>query len=369
MGGHDTPAPAGWLAIATLPKGERYIVVPPGGQPLDHERATSLAGAVDWHGEVHAVGEAARVWRASGWDPEQTAEEQYRLPAPWETPPPDHHPDGEVLDELAALFRADTTTGGEGYDEVRRMVAATGRDTVPIELEDSGEPDEAVYYLADGQPCVGTLRDYAHDYGLAQVGLLDVPEVVWTWSVVLTPDAPGGATWGWTDHPVEVTTTDEGYLVTVRALDQQVRYRLGDRGGPQNASRRVRAELRVNDLGDWVLVADGREVVSIIYDRGDPDDPTLIVWDGGDPTDRQAVYATPLAKLNASIEEHALAVVMAGERANDDPDLDTTDPAAVLAHVRDTVDVGALDWDDPKAWAYWWVLRAKWWVPGGESKQ
>jgi len=182
--------PAGWLVLATLPRGERYIVVPPDGRPVDRDQATDLAIAVDWHNGVHAVGEVVRVWRAAGWDPEADGYERYDLgeprPSPFLEPEPQAPPPGPRL------------------------------------------ASPQVYYLVDGQPTAGTVEDYIVAHALAQLDLHDVAEVVWTWHVVLTPDAPGGASWGWTVHTVESTSTDhDGQLIVeLSVLDHDITYLL-----------------------------------------------------------------------------------------------------------------------------------------------
>jgi hypothetical protein len=89
-----------------------------------------------------------------------------------------------------------------------------------------------VYFLVDRHPAVGTVEDYIVAHALAQHDVIDVPEVVWTWHVVLTPDAPGGASWGWTVHTVESTRRDLDGLpaVSLSLLDREVTYLMAAAG-------------------------------------------------------------------------------------------------------------------------------------------
>lgn len=181
---------AGWLVLATLPGGERFIVVPPDGQAADREQADDLASAVDLHSEVHAVGERVPVWRATGWHPEADGYERYDLPEPRQFP---------ILEDEPQA----TSSGPE-----------------------LSSPQ--VHFLVDGCPAVGSVEDYIVAHALAQLDLIDVPEVIWKWHVTLTPDAPGGASWGWAVHTVESTSTDHDGLrvVELSVLDMEVSYLL-----------------------------------------------------------------------------------------------------------------------------------------------
>jgi hypothetical protein len=189
-GDREPEVAARWLVVATLPGGERYVVVPPDGQAVDHEKATDLASAVDWHSSVHAVSEVVRVWRAAGWDPEADGCERYDLGEPRQSPFLEHEPQAPQP--------------GPGLSSSQ------------------------VFYLVDGEPTAGTVEDYIVAHAQAQLDLIEVPEVVWTWHVVLTPDAPGGASWGWTVHTVESTSTDHDglLLVELSVLDQDITYLL-----------------------------------------------------------------------------------------------------------------------------------------------
>ncbi len=119
-------------------------------------------------------------------------------------------------------------------EQPRNWSAATGR-YAPTgnPHEDSSPASGQVFYLVDGEPHLGGIADYARAHEMAHYVGLDVPDVVWTWNVVLTPDAPGGATWGWTYHHVEVTAepydNHDRATVVLRVLDQQASYRIDGR--------------------------------------------------------------------------------------------------------------------------------------------
>lgn len=112
----------------------------------------------------------------------------------------------------------------------RDWSAATDRHAPQV---DRPSASERVFYLVDGEPHSGSFADYARAHEHAHYAGLDVPDVIWTWTVVLTPDAPGGATWGWTYHHVEVTAEpyDEHDRATVvlRVLDHEASYRIDGR--------------------------------------------------------------------------------------------------------------------------------------------
>lgn len=191
MDSHDAPALAGWLVVATLPMGEHYVVLPADGHPVDQARAAVLARTVDWHRDVHAVGAAVRVWRAAERDANEGEGERYHLPTPWTGPV-------EV-----------STQPGEAPPIGR---AATSE----------------VFYLVDGAPFVGTVTDYARAHELAQLDVVDVPNVVWTWTVVPTAYAPGGVSWGWAYHYVDVEVSEDDdchTTVTLRFLGHRAQYR------------------------------------------------------------------------------------------------------------------------------------------------
>ena len=85
-----------------------------------------------------------------------------------------------------------------------------------------------VFYLVNGEPFAGATADYVRAHELAQLDLIDVPNVVWTWTVVLTPYAPGGVSWGWSVHYVDVNESegDDGLMtVTLRLLGHRAQYR------------------------------------------------------------------------------------------------------------------------------------------------
>lgn len=191
MDSHEVPALAGWLVVATLPMGERYVVMPADSQPVDQARATVLARSVDWHRDVHAVGEAVRVWRAADREADAPDGERYHLPMPWTGPV---------------------------------EVATEPGEAPPIGQGATSE----VFYLVNGEPFAGTVTDYVRAHELAQLDVVDVPNVVWTWKVVPTPYAPGGASWGWAYHyvDVEVSEDDDGHTtVTLRLLRHRAQYR------------------------------------------------------------------------------------------------------------------------------------------------
>jgi len=180
--------PTGWLVIASLPAGERRVVLPPNGQPLDDVTALDLARMVDWHDQVQAVGEAVPVWHAID-DPTGLDGDWAALPAPAPFP-----------------------------------VA----DLEPVELPPPGPPAVSqVFYIVDGEPHAGTVADYVHAHQLAALDVVDVPDWVFTWRISLLPYAPGGVMWGWSYHRVEVEITDhddDTRTVILRLLGQQAEY-------------------------------------------------------------------------------------------------------------------------------------------------
>jgi hypothetical protein len=112
--------------------------------------------------------------------------------------------------------------------------AATGqRDPAAVEPIETPQPVGQVFYLVDGEPYTGSFADYARAHQMAHYTGLDVPDVVWTWTLVLTPDAPGGATWGWAYHQVEVTrepyNEDDLGTVVLRTGDHEASYRIDGR--------------------------------------------------------------------------------------------------------------------------------------------
>jgi hypothetical protein len=198
MSENETRVAAGWLVLATLPAGERYIVVPPDGDSLDFDDARVLARAIDWHSGVHAVGEVVPLWRAVEAEPTDTEEERCHLPSPWARP---------------TIY----STGNPDTAETELVTPAIGR---PV--------SSSVYFLVDGKPYSGTAADYVRAHELAQLDVITVPDVVWTWNVVLQPFGPGGANWGWRVHFVDVRTEagdDSHTTVTLRFLDHKAQYR------------------------------------------------------------------------------------------------------------------------------------------------
>lgn len=90
-----------------------------------------------------------------------------------------------------------------------------------------------MFYLVDGEPHTGSFADYARAHEQAHYAGLDVPDVVWTWTVLLSADAPCGATWRWTYHDVEVSgepyDDHDRAAVVLRVLDHEASYRIDGR--------------------------------------------------------------------------------------------------------------------------------------------